>query len=256
MPRTIGPAGWLLLALRCLLMLLLLLVCLPLYFLWRLLGLHRFWPRVFLRGVAIVAGLRITVTGKPARRALFLPNHVSWLDIPALCGITGTAFVAHDGLAQSAPIQRLCAMNDTVMVARHDRRTVHRQVEQVRDALDDVGALTLFAEGTTSDGSELLPFKSALLSAIEPLPEGVAVQPVVISYAQASQIAWVGEEPGIENVRRILARWRPIRLSIAFLEPLSGDDLADRKTIASAAQEAVAAGLNRANALQTGGELP
>lgn len=110
----------------------------------------------------------------------------------------------------------------------------------MRTALSDTGALTVFPEGTTSEGTGLLPFKSSLLSAIEPIPAGIAVQPVVLDYGpEAADIAWVGEEHGLHNFLRILARRRPVRVTVRFLPVLGGQALANRKTIAQAAREAI-----------------
>ena len=139
----------------------------------------------------------------------------------------------------------LCEMNETVFIARHDRASITLQVQQVRAAMDQRGCLTLFPEGTTSDGTGLLPFKSSLLSALDPLPAGVVVQPVLLAYEDAARIAWVGEEHGLDNFKRILARLRPIRLTMVFLEPLQGPALADRKTISAAARSEIAAALAR-----------
>ncbi|MBO9497867.1 MAG: 1-acyl-sn-glycerol-3-phosphate acyltransferase [Novosphingobium sp.] len=235
----IAPLGWALIALRLLLMFALLLICAPLYYLWKLLGLGRFWPRVFLGGVGVIAGLDITIRGRPAKHALLLSNHVSWLDIPAIAWATGSAFVGHSGLASIKLLKTLCAMNDTVFIARHDRGSVAGQVEQVRKAIAETGALTFFPEGTTSDGTGLLPFKSSLLSAVEDLPEGVPIQPVLLDYAEAPGMAWVGEEHGLDNFKRILARGRPLHLTIHFLPVLQGAELANRKTMAAAAREAI-----------------
>jgi 1-acyl-sn-glycerol-3-phosphate acyltransferase len=235
--------GWALIGLRLALLVLLLVACAPLHLLWRVLGLGRWWPRVFLSGVGLVAGLHCQVEGKPAKGALLLANHVSWLDIPALAHASGSAFVAHDGLAAFPVLKWLCEMNDTVFIARHRRGSVAEQAQQVRQALDQSGVLTLFPEGTTSDGTGVLPFKSALLSALDPLPAGVAVQPVALVYADVPRIAWVGEEHGLDNFKRILARLRPVTLAIRFLPPLAGADLADRKAVAAAAQRAIAAEL-------------
>jgi 1-acyl-sn-glycerol-3-phosphate acyltransferase len=192
----------------------------------------------------------VVVVGQPARRSAFLlANHVSWIDIVALSGTSGTAFVAHDGLAGVPVLRWLCSLNDTVFIARHDRASVHRQVEQVRAAirLDGKGrggALTIFPEGTTSDGTGLLPFKSSLLSAFAPPPPGVAIQPVLLDYGpEPAAIAWVGEEPGLDNFLRILASERAVQLTIHFLPPLEGEALTNRKTIAAAAQAAILAAM-------------
>ena len=238
-PR-IGLTGWSLLIARAMLMLVLMLFCLPFYYLWRLLGLRRFWPRLFLSGIGRIAGIKLSIRGTPSRNALYLSNHVSWLDIPAIATASGSAFVAHDGLAANPILRWLCQMNDTVFVARYRRSSVSGQAEAIRFALDDVGAITLFPEGTTGDGESLLPFKSALLSAIEPLPEGVAVQPVLLLYREAHRIAWLGDEPGLDNFKRIVGSLRPVQVTAWFLEPLSGEALHNRKAMAAVAWTAIA----------------
>jgi 1-acyl-sn-glycerol-3-phosphate acyltransferase len=218
-----------------------LIVCVPLYYLLRLFTRHNPVPRWFLAGIARLSGVALRVHGEKVHRGAFLlANHVSWIDIPALAAITGTAFVGHDGLAAVPLLKWLCAMNDTVFVARHDRTSVAQQIEAVRTALSDTGALAVFPEGTTSDGTGLLPFKSSLLSALEPLPPGIAVQPVLLDYGpEAADIAWVGEEHGLHNFLRILARGRPLRLDVHFLPVLEGEALTNRKTIAAAGREAL-----------------
>ena len=244
--RSFSPGEWLRLGCRLTAMLALLLACVPLYHIWRLMPVTNPWPRRFLAGVAWVAGVRIATSGAKTRGGEFLlSNHVSWIDIPALAAAAGSAFVAHDGLAAIPLLRWLCEMNDTVFIARHDRASIHRQVEQVRTAIRDTGSLTIFPEGTTSDGTGLLPFKSSLLSAIEPLPEGIAVQPVALDYGSAvPDIAWVGDEPGLDNFKRILARREPIVLRVRFLPPLTGDAIRNRKTIAAAAHAAILQALN------------
>jgi 1-acyl-sn-glycerol-3-phosphate acyltransferase len=242
----IPPLGRMAIVLRVVAMFVWLCCCVPLYYLWRGLRLRNPWPRVFLTGIAWICGLEITIEGERTRRGAFLlANHVSWLDIPAIAAACGSAFVAHDGLAVIRTLRWLCEMNDTVFIARHDRGSVARQVELVRAAIRDTGALTIFPESTTSDGHGLLPFKSSLLAALDPLPEGLVVQPVWLDYgAEGADIAWIGVEPGLDNFLRLAARWRPIRLTIHLLPPLTGAALANRKTIAAAASGAILAAMD------------
>lgn len=222
-------------------MLLLLLSCVPLYYLWRVLHLPNPWPRLFLGGIARIAGARIRLSGAKVKGGAFLlSNHVSWLDIPVIASASGSAFVAHSGLAEIGLLKWLCEMNDTVFVARHDRRSVHAQVEMVRSALSDTGALTVFPEGTTSDGNGLLPFKSSLLSALDPPPQGIAIQPIWLDYGpDVAAIAWVGEEHGLDNFLKILARRRGLPVTVHFLAPLTAEETASRKTMAAAARESI-----------------
>ncbi|MFM5886423.1 MAG: lysophospholipid acyltransferase family protein [Novosphingobium sp.] len=241
MPRQLSLRAWARVTLRLAAMAALLAVCIPFYYVCVILRIANPWPRVFLGGVATIAGVVVRTTGtKPRGPTFMIANHVSWIDIPALSFVTGSAFVGHDGLASMPLLKWLCRMNDTVFIARHDRASVAEQVEQVRHALADTHALTIFPEGTTSDGTGLLPFKSSLLSAFEPLPAGIAVQPVLLDYGtEAAQIAWVGEEHGLDNFLRILARRRPVAVTVHFLAPLGGAQLSNRKTMAQGARDAV-----------------
>ena len=207
-----------------------------------LLGRRDLAPPVFLRVLAWLAGMRIRVIGKPMPRALLLGNHVGWVDILALAGVSRTAFVAQSGLSEHPALEWLCLQNDTLFIARDQRGTVAAQVEQVVERLGH-RRLTIFPEATTGDGTGLLPFRSSLLSAVERLPDDIPVQPVALDYEDAPAIAWVGDEPGMDNFRKIMARTAPVYLTIRFLDPLAGAELTNRKTMAAAAQARIAAAL-------------
>ena len=219
-------------------------VVVPLHLLFRLAGQRWLVPPTYLTGLGWIAGLSVTVEGKPRKHALLLANHLSWLDIMALAAASRTAFVAHSGLTVSPALKWMCDQNGTLFITRDRRHTVAGQIAQIRAALG-VRRLTIFPEGTTGDGRELLPFKSALLSAAGDLPAGVPVQPVALVYDDAEEIAWVGGEPGLRNACNILGRTQPIQLTLRFLPPLAGPALADRKTMAAAAREAIARELVR-----------
>ena len=67
-------------------------------------------------------GARVRIEGAPQGGDMFLlANHVSWIDILALGGATGTAFVSHDGVAGWPVIGWLAAQNNTLFVARERR---------------------------------------------------------------------------------------------------------------------------------------
>lgn len=215
----------------------------PLHMLIKLVGARDLVPPVFLAAVGRVAGLEVRMTGKPVRRALLVGNHLSWLDILGLAGAADARFVAHAGLAGHWGLKWLCDQNRTVFITRDVRGSIGEQVEQVRTALGD-RPLVIFPEGTTDNGLALLPFRSALLSAVEPLAGEVAIQPFALDYEDAHHIAWYGDEPGMGNVKRVLARPGRVRLTIHFLEPLAKDALTNRKTMTAAAQEAVSAKLD------------
>ena len=55
----------------------------------------------------------------------------------------------------------------------------------------------------------------------------------------------MGEEHGLDNFLRILARGRPVSLTVHFLAPLTGEALTNRKTIAATAREELLTALGR-----------
>lgn len=207
----------------------------PMHYLWRLLRLSSPWPRWFLGRVAWVAGARVERIGTPLRRDVFyVSNHLSWIDILALGGASGTAFVAKAELATSPLVGWLAGLNRTVYVKRENRLGVADQINELRDALADNWAITIFPEGTTTDGKSLLPFKTPMLRVLEPPPPGVMVQPVLLEYGDVGEeIGWIGQEGGVNNARRILARKGSFPLKVHFLEPFFPADFPGRKAIAA-----------------------
>jgi 1-acyl-sn-glycerol-3-phosphate acyltransferase len=211
---------------------------LVLHGLWRAAGRPSPWPRRFLGRVARLVGARVTVRGRPlARNVVLVSNHISWTDIVVLAGSTGSAFVAKSELRAVPLIGWLCTLNHTVFVARGSRMDVAGQVARLRSALAGEHPVTIFPEGTTGDGHTLLPFKAALLGALDPPPPGVRVQPVRIDYGAATdEIAWVGDETGAAHATRVLSRSDTFDVTLHFAEPFDPAGCGNRKEIAAEAR--------------------
>lgn len=217
-----------------------LLVCLPLHYAWRLLGRPSPWPRRFLGWVARAAGMRVQAVGTPLERdVLFLANHLSWLDILVLAGASGTAFVAKAEVAATPVVGWLATLNNTVFVARSERSGVRGQADALRTALASGQPVALFPEGTTDGGPDILPFRASLLAALFPPLAGVKVQPVALDYgAAAHDLAWVGDETGLANVRKVLSRRGTTPVTVQFLAPVDPAS-GDRKALARAARHEI-----------------
>jgi len=240
------PLGWVIFATRIAALLFLLLFCLPPHCVWRLFRLRSPWPRMFLAGVARIAGAHVAIGGRRLRRDVFyVANHLSWIDIPVLAGATGTAFVAQDGIAKAPLVGWLASLNNTIFIARTDRLGIGTQIAALRDALDAHQPVAIFPEGTTTDGHSLLPFKPPLFAVMAPPPRPMMVQPVLLDYgAAAAEIAWVGEEAGDDNAIRVLKRRRGFRVAVTFLEPFDPSALDGRKAIAAEARTRIRAALS------------
>ena len=225
--------GWLRIITRASLLAMLITVMVPMHYLFRIFAYGSPFPMWFLRFAARISGARVKVHGTHLKRDVFyIANHVSWLDILSLAGACGTAFVAKAELARAPLVGWLAKMNRTVFVKREERMSVANQINSLKEALADNWSVTVFPEGTTTDGQSLLPFKTSMLSVLEPPPPGVMVQPVLIDYGpMAEWIGWIGEEGGLNNAKRVLARKGTFPLHIHFLEPFSPVDFRGRKAI-------------------------
>ncbi len=232
---------WIRFTLRSCAIFALLLLFVPLHYLYRLFAYGSPFPMLFLRFTAWIVGARVSVVGTPLRRdVFFISNHVSWVDILSMAGASGTAFVAKQELSEVPVIGWLCRLNRTVFVKRENRMGVAEQINALREALQDNWSVTVFPEGTVTDGQSLLPFKSSMISVLEPPPPGVMVQPVVLDYGDnAEDIAWIGEESGLHNAMRIMARQGNFPLSLHYLEPFSPEEYRGRKAVAAKARKEI-----------------
>jgi len=226
-------------------LILLFLVCLPLHLIAKVTG-RSAWPPRFLGAAARIIGARVTTAGPHvAPHSLLIANHVTWLDILILAGATRCAFVSKDEIRTAPFVGWLADQNRTLYIRRSERRQALDQAAAIAKALGRPQPLALFPEGTTSDGAGLLPFRSTLLAAVAPPPSQVTVRPVAIDYgSSARELSWKGE-PAKANVLRILGRRGTFPVTVRLLDAIPPS--ADRKTIAKAAHDAIAAALTASN---------
>jgi 1-acyl-sn-glycerol-3-phosphate acyltransferase len=196
------------------------------------------WPRRFLAASARICGARVRTHGTPiGRHSLLVSNHTSWLDILILGGAIGCAFVSKDELGH--PFGHwLADQNGTVYVKRSHRKGAKDQAIAIAAALEGERPVALFPEGTTGPGTHLLPFRPTLLEAANFAARDVAIRPVAVDYGKAAaEVGWFDEEPGKDNVLRLLGRRGTLPVTVHLLEPL--DRTGDRKQLARAACEAI-----------------
>src|ERR1041385_8857905 len=133
----------------------------------------RTWARVLSRHL----GLHASVEGpRPDGGFLLVANHVSYIGILLLAQHVDVVFIAKSDVRQWPLIGRLAGAVGTILVDRNSRRDSLCVSGAMREALGRGAAVALFPEGTSSDGSDVLPFKSTLL-------EVAAADAVPVHYA-------------------------------------------------------------------------
>jgi len=204
-----------------------------------------------------VRRIGVPAAGRPGdRRVVFVANHSSWLDIPVLGGQLEACFVSKDEIARWPGVNLVAKLGRTVFVTR-TRGTTGRERDDMRARLIAGDNLLLFAEGTSSDGCRVLPFRSAFFS-IAQGEDPPLIQPVTVGYDRLggmptgrrtrSVFAWYGDMDLARHFWQ-LAQWGGMRVTVQLHPPLDPNDFADRKALAQAAWQtvAVAAAVMRQN---------
>jgi len=209
-------------------------------------------------------GIRLVIVGKPIqdRGVLMVANHTSYFDILVLSGAARVSFVAKSEVANWPFFGLLAKLQDTVFVERARRTQVAEVRELIRKRLEEGDALVLFPEGTSSDGNRVLPFKSALMGAVEVNVEEAAgahhhalVQPVSVAYVGIHGLpmgrefrplfAWYGDMDLIPHLWEAV-KTGPFDVAVEFHPPMTIDSAGGRKALAAATEALVRAGQVRA----------
>ncbi len=133
------------------------------------------------RRMARALGARLCVEGvAPAPGALLVANHVSWLDILAIASCAPAIFVAKSEVRDWPAIGWLAARAQALFLKRSSGRSLLRVKNRIAALLLEGRNVVIFPEGTTSDGSRMLPFRSGLLQAAVDCTR--PVQAVAIAY--------------------------------------------------------------------------
>ncbi len=213
--------------------------------------------RLYWASLCRLMGMQVRVIGTPARRLdgrslVFASNHSSWLDVLTLGGTLEACFVAKQEVGTWPLVSTVARLGRTVFVSRRARNTGQER-DSMRARLDAGDNLILFPEGTSSDGSRVLPFRSVFFSVVEsragsPRP---LVQPVSVVYDQLAGLpmgrasrpvfAWYGDMDLASHFWR-LAQHRGLRATVLLHAPMDPAAYPDRKALTQAVWQVVADG--------------
>ncbi len=213
------------------------------------------FARVYWAVFSRLLGVRVRVIGQlagsGARPLLFVSNHSSWVDIPVLGGVLDGCFVSKADVARWPVISTIARLGRTVFVSRQ-RGATARERDAMQGRLARGDHLVLFPEGTSSDGSRVLPFRSAFFAVAdgkggrEPL-----IQPVSVVYDRLGGLptgrssrpvfAWYGDMDIASHFWR-LGQQSGLRVTVLLHAPIDPTRYADRKALSQAVWKIVAYG--------------
>jgi len=222
-------------------------------------------PVLYHRTICALLGVRVTVKGAPliGQPCLLVGNHISWLDIPAMISLGPVSFVARGDMIDWPVFGFLARLQRTLFVDRTKRSSTKDFKDHMSARVMGGDSLILFPEGTSSGGANVLPFKSALFSAVERSPDfdkakekDIPVQAFSIAYTKSCGIpmgrsirplfSWIGDMDIFPSIWRV-ALMRSCDIEVTFFEPKTAHDMGGRKALSSYCEERVREGLVTSN---------
>src|SRR5262245_28957115 len=187
------------------------------------------------------------------RAVLFVCNHVSWVDIVVIGSIAPIAFVAKREVASWPLIGITAKLQRTVFVDRTRRHLTGEAVAEIVGRIRNGVSVVLFAEGTSSDGNRVLPFRSALLGVVEEASShagagDIVIQPMSISYIglhgipmgrqHRPLVAWYGDLDFLPHIKAFIEHGA-VDAVVSYGEAFHANVEADRKAMTKRLENSV-----------------
>ena len=206
--------------------------------------LNRRWSIEMLRR----CGMKLVVHNDQARLdsgALVVGNHVSWIDIYVINAWRPTPFVSKAEVRQWPLVGWLAQQLDTIFLQREKRSDAKRIMHELSERLLRGELMCVFPEGTTSLGTDLLPFHSNLFQAA--VSASCPVQPICLMYEgahgrQSEAPAYI-DDLTLAFTLNAMLRDTPLTAHLYVCDAIAPG--VDRRVLAKEAQAAVEAALRR-----------
>lgn len=190
------------------------------------------WLQRGCRRILRVFNIRLRHAGTIPREGLLVANHLSYLDILALGALAPATFVAKQEVRRWLVLGWFARLAGTVFVHRQKRRDAGRATDEIASALAGGRLVVLFAEGTSSDGQTVLPFKSALLA-----PAARSQRPLTVAFLRyalaegsvADEVCYWRDMTLVPHLLNLLGK-PGVSAAVAF-SPVN-DRATDRKALA------------------------
>jgi 1-acyl-sn-glycerol-3-phosphate acyltransferase len=205
-------------------------------------------------------GIRVQVIGIPVKRqagrpVIYVSNHSSWIDVPVVGGVLDGCFVAKGDVATWPVVGTIARLGRTAFVSR-SRGSTGKERDAMGALLQSGDNLILFPEGTSSDGSRVLPFRTSFFALALPAAGAHSVnmpliQPVSVVYdrldgmpvgrANRPVFAWYGDMDIASHFGR-LTQHIGLRATVLLHTPVDPARFDDRKALSQAVWQIVADG--------------
>ncbi len=172
-----------------------------------------------------IIGLHIKVHGDPGKvhGGIIISNHQSYLDVFVHSSIFPIRFAPKAEIASWPVLGWIFAISRPIWVRRESKQNSYKTLTEYRETLEHGINLIIYPEGTTSDGTVILPFKSTPFEAVS--SGSFKIYPILVKYIQdpgEPTLCWYGDMTLVPHCWQILGR-KSIEVEVHVLEPILPD---------------------------------
>ena len=177
------------------------------------------------------------------KSCLVVANHVSYIDIMVLSSIHPFVFVTSVEMGANPFLGDITRMGGSLYTNRKTFVSLPQEIEKFAAAIRAGFNVVLFPEGTSTDGSDLRPFRSSLFETA--IKANADILPVCIKYtkidgeprseANRDLVCWYGDMSFTPHFMKLLGR--SLEAEIHILEPIACGTQVKRQKLADEAYE-------------------
>jgi len=168
------------------------------------------WMQWMSRRFLALLHCKVSLSGTVPKQGLIACNHLGYVDILVIGSVCPAVFVAKSDVKFWPIFGWLASRAGTIFVSRDDRVKVAAQLKKMELPLRQGYPVVLFPEGTSSDGSSVLPFRSSLFESV--IATGSLITPAAIGYdlggegSVGDEIAYWGDLVLLPHLLNLLSK--------------------------------------------------
>lgn len=173
---------------------------------------------------------------------LHVGNHLGILDIFFINSLRPCLFVTSIEMKNTPFLGQICEVGGCLYVERRSRANMAKEIEDMRTALAQGFNVVIYPEGTSTDGSTVLPFKKTIMTSAA--AGSVPIKPVVQNYIEVNgepmshkwrdHVCWYGDETFAPAMLRMLSL-ESLTVQLEFLDEILVENEDQRNQVAAAA---------------------
>jgi 1-acyl-sn-glycerol-3-phosphate acyltransferase len=192
------------------------------------------WAKSFVR----IADFSIEIVGERPKAPFFLvSNHLGYIDIPIIRSELETLYVSKSEVREWPIAGRIVRDMGTIFIDRRNHRDIPRAGEEILAALSRNEGVTIFPEGTSGSGKELLAINSSFFEF--PATNSIPVVVMTVHYftderdpAPSESVSWWNDTSFAKHLYNLF-KLRSPKAVIRFGETVSDGN---RKVLAKSVE--------------------